>query len=167
MQRIFSYCLAFVLFVSCKKEHASKVDIYMLKSFTVNVNQTTSPAALTISDAVLADTPLVADRDIEFYAKSTTTFKLRKDVKSVIMNYGADKAFVVTVDKHPVYFGKFHPAYLNSITFGVATIDPILYSNNELQIQFATVEGNPDLQQLDKRNDNLITNSLAASGRLR
>ncbi len=105
MRHIIYYCLTLTLFLGCKKESPSKVDIYMLKSFTVNVDQTTSPATVSISNAVLADTPLVTDKEIEFYKKSTTTFKLRKNIKPIIQNYGADKAFAVSVNNQPVYFG--------------------------------------------------------------
>ena len=139
----------------------------MLKSFTAIIDRTTNPATVSISNAVLADTPFVADTDIEFYTKSTTTFKLKKDIKSIIKNYGVDKAFAVTVNNQAVFFGVFYPAYLSSIAFGVATIDPIIFHDNELKIQFATIDGNSYLLQLDKRNDSRITNSLKASGRLR
>ena len=139
----------------------------MLTSFTANVDRTTNPATISIVNAALADTPLVADNDIESYTKLTTTFKLKKDIKSIIQNYGADKAFAVTVNKQPVYFGIFHPAYLSSIAFGVASIDPILFIDNELKIQFATIEGNNYLLQPDKRNDSQITNTLRATGRVR
>ena len=139
----------------------------MLTSFTANVDRTTNPATISIVNAVLADTPLVADNDIEFYTKLTTTFKLKKDIKSIIQNYGADKTFAVTVNKQPLYFGIFHPAYLSSIAFGVASIDPILFIDNELKIQFATIEGNNYLLQPDKRNDSQITNTLRATGRVR
>lgn len=170
MRSIILYFLACMLFLGCKKEHqgtSSKVEIYMLQSFDINVNQTTNPAVLTISNAVLADMPLVADEDIAFYTKSTTIFRLKKEIKAIIRDYGADKAFAVTVDKQPVYFGRFHPAYLSSMTIGLATIDPIFFINNDLKIQFVTIQGNAGLQQLDKRNDELIINSLKASGRLR
>lgn len=139
----------------------------MLKSFRVNVDRTTNPATISISNAVLSDTPLVADNDIEFYIKYTTTFKLKKALKTIIQNYGPDKSFAVTVDKQPIYFGTFHPAYLSSIVFGVATIDPILFSDNELKIQFATITGNSYLLQFDKRNNSEIINSLNSIGRAR
>ena len=168
MRCTFLFSLIFILLLSCKKEHnGPEVDIYMLQSFSLNINQATNPATISISNAVLAETPLVADHDIRSYTRSTTTFNLRKDIKSTIQNYGPDKAFAVTVDKQVVYYGKFHPAYLSSITFGLATIDPIFYSNNELKIHFAAIDGNSNLQQLDKRNDTLIINALSATGRLR
>ena len=166
MRKFLIYPLVFILFVGCKKQNASKVDIYMLQSFTVNVDQTASPVPI-FSNIVLADTPLVADEDIRFYTKSTTTFTLKKDLQSVIRNYSSDKAFAVTVNNQPVYFGIFHPMYLNSIPFGVAMIVPVLYRNNELKIQFATIVGNSNLSDLDKRNDKRITSSLLVSGRLR
>ncbi|MGN6617778.1 MAG: hypothetical protein ACTHJ5_11445 [Ilyomonas sp.] len=167
MKRIFLSSLIFILFLSCKKEHSSKVEIYMLNSFTRTINQSTNPATISITDAVLADTPLVADEDIRFYTKSTATFKLKKDIKAIIQNYGPDKGFAVTVNKHPVYFGLFHPLYMSSIAYGVVTVSPESFTKNELKIQFAGMDGSFDLQQLDKRNDELLINSLKVSGRLR
>jgi hypothetical protein len=167
MKQIFIYCLTIFLVVSCKKEHGSKVDIYLLKSFTSGVDQSTTPATVSITNAVLDDTPLVTDQDIQFYTKATTTFTLRKDIQTTIQNYGPDKAFVVTVDNQPVYYGKFHPLYLSSMAFGVATIAPSFYNNSELKIDFTIIEGNSLLQQLDKRNDSRIINTLKATNRLR
>lgn len=139
----------------------------MLQSFTKNVDQSTYPATVNISNAVLAPTPIVPDKDIEFYTAATTTFKLRKDIKSILQQYGPDKAFAVTVGNQPVYYGKIHPAYLSSLTFGLPTIDPLSFSNNELQINYVNVAGASSLQQLDKRNDSRILAALSASGRLR
>jgi hypothetical protein len=167
MRRFFIYCVALILFAGCKKEHGSRIDIYMLKSFTSTVDQSSSPATASITNAVLEDTPLVADRDIRFYTKATTTFTLRKNIQATIQNYGPDKAFAVTVDNQPIYYGSIHPMYLNSIIFGMATIAPFLYNNDELKIDFATIEGNNFLQQLDKRNDSKIINALKATNRLR
>lgn len=158
------------MFIGCKKEEhgsGSRIDIYLLKSFTTMVDQSTTPATISITNAVLDDTPLVSDQDIKVYVKSTTTFVLRKDIQTVIQNYGPDKAFAVTVDKQPVYYGQFHPFYLSSITFGLATISPLLLNNDELQIDFVTTEGNSFLQQLDNRNDSRIINALKATNRLR
>jgi hypothetical protein len=155
--------LTLFVLLSCKKESASKVDIYMLKSFTTSINRTTSPGAISISNAILADTALVADSEIESYTQSTTTFKLRKDISSIIRNYSTNKAFAVTVDNKPVYYGLFHPGYLSSITFGLATIDPL---NQQLRINF-TSNGSSDMLRLDKRNDSRIINSLRKSRRLK
>lgn len=165
--------LSVTLFTACKKDNAagktgSKVDIYMLKSFTIDVDQAVNPSTLSISNAVLADSPLVADKDIAFYLPSSSTFGLAKDLKSTIKDYDADQAFAVTVDKAPVYFGIFHPSYLNSIFFGLATIDPTTYTTaNELSIQYATIAGNVSLLQFDKRNDTKIINALRMTGRVK
>jgi hypothetical protein len=110
---------------------------------------------------------LVRDKDISYYARSTATFKLKKDIQAVIKNYDGSKAFAVTVDRKPVYFGRFHPSYLASLTLGLATMDPFLNSNNELMVNFVAIEGNNDLLLLDKRNDHRIINAFEASGRLR
>lgn len=112
----------------------------------------------------MEDAPLVADQDIAFYIQSEATFKLKKNIKSLIQNYGADKAFAVTVDNQPVYYGKFHPGYLSSLVFGLAIIDPLLLRNNELAIGFVTTAG-PNA--LDKRNDVRLLSALKSSGRLR
>jgi hypothetical protein len=169
-----SYCLLFItLFAACKKDstaikNASKVDIYLLKTFSINVDQTTTPSTLSLSNSILADTPLIADKDIELYTQLSTTFKFAKNIKSLIQNYGGDKAFAVTVDNQPVYFGIFHPAYLSSIAYGLATIDPIIYTtNNEISIQYATLTGNTYLLQFDRRNDDKIINALKTTGRVR
>lgn len=165
--------LTISLFAACKKdkaanENASKVDIYILKSFSLNVDQAANPSTLSISNAVLADTPLVADKDIKLYTQSSATFSLTKNVKTVIKDYGADKAFAITLNKQPIYFGIFHPSYLSSIAFGLATIDPTLYTTeNEITIQYATITGNSYLFQLDKRNDDRLINSLRVTGKLR
>ena len=155
--------------MGCKKEeHASgpRIDIYLLKSFTTTVDQSTAPATVSITNAVLDDIPLVSDKDIEAYVKATSTFVLKKDIHTIIRNYGPDKAFAVTVDNQPVYYGQFHPSYLNSITFGLATISPSLLNSDELQIDFITAEGN-SFQQLDNRNNSRIIDALKARNRLR
>lgn len=167
MRFILLICLSFIVFTACKKESGSRVDIYMLKSFTAGIDESTVPVTNTISNAVLEATPLLSDNDIEFYKQSTTTFKLKKDIKSIIKDYGADKAFAVTVDGKPIYYGFFHPAYLSSLVIGLATIDPFLYNNKELTIQFVEVEDNADIQKLDKRNAGSIINAFSSSGRLR
>lgn len=172
MRHLLLYGLALTLFLGCKKEDSSrenglKVDIYLLKSFAVNVDQTTTPFTISVVNAVLADAPLVANKDIAYYTKATRTFKLKRDIKAVIQNYGPDKAFTVTVDGQPVYYGAFHPGYLSSIVFGLAMIDPILLNDRNLPIQFATIDGNSFLLQLDKRNDERILNALRATRRLR
>jgi len=167
MRYLFYFIIILAFLPGCKKESNHKVDIYMLDSFKVDLNQTTNPHTISISNAVLASTPLVPDNNILYYTKSTTTFKLKKDIKDIIKNYGSDKAFAVTVDNQPVYFGKIHPGFLSSMTIGVATIDPILYHNNELPIQFITITGSSSLLQLDKRNDSRIINVLKETDRVR
>lgn len=172
MRNIFIFCFVLFLASGCKKDGKStgegpKVEIYMLSSFSININQSTSPATVVISNAVLADQPLVADEDIEYYRRSTTSFKLRKDIKAIIKNYGPDKAFAVTINKQPVYYGKFHPLYLSSLTIGVATIDPLFLKDNELTIGFTQISGSSVLQQLDKRNDAQLIDALRRTNRIR
>ena len=167
MRNVILCCMAIFLLMSCKKEHTSNVEIYMLTSFSVDIDQTTYPATLTISDPILDEKPLVADRDIIYYEKSSTTFWLRNDIKPLIKDYGANKGFAITVDKKPVYFGIFYPLYLSSIPFGLATISPLISGSNDLQINFSMIDGSSDLQQLDKRNDPTLLNALKESNRLK
>lgn len=167
MRHIFSSLLLIILFSSCTKENTSKIDIYLLKSFSLTTDQTTNPFTQKISNAVLSETPFIVDQDIQFYTKSETTFQLSRDIKDIIKNYGPDKAFAVTVDNQPVYYGLFHPGYLSSMTIGVPTIDPIFYFNNQIKIQFVLITGSSDLLTLDNRNDSRLINSLKTSGRLR
>jgi hypothetical protein len=164
-------CLGVILLIvitGCKKEqeHGSRVDIYLLKTFNLSIDTTKKPAVNVITNAILADIPLVADEDIKFYARENYTFTLRKDIQSIIQNYGPDKAFAVTVDNHPIYYGVFHPMYLSSLPYGVAMIIPLLYKNNELRIDFVNLTGTY-VSQFDKRNDNRIIDALKATGRLR
>lgn len=166
MKHVFFSLLAVLLLAGCKKEHGSRVDIYMLKSFTPGTDQSFTPRVNTITDAVLESTALIQDADILYYSKDSHTFTLRRDIKSIIQNYGPDKAFAVTVDNQVVYYGAFHPGYLSSLRFGIATIDPILISNNELRIDFINNTG-LYVHPLDKRNDDRIINTLRATGRLR
>ncbi|MBN8787724.1 MAG: hypothetical protein J0I84_11595 [Terrimonas sp.] len=170
MRHIFLYFLTLTMFTGCKKEEQGsgpRIDIYLLKSFTTMVDKSTMPATISITDVVLDDIPLVSDQDIKVYVKATTTFVLSKDIQTVIQHYSSDKAFAITVDNQPVYYGVFHPLYLSSITFGLATISPLLLNNNELRIDFPTIEGNSFLQQLDNRNDSRIINALKTTNRLR
>ena len=167
MKQLFFYSLIIFLFSGCKKEPSSKVEIYLLKSFTSSLDQSITPAMVSINNAILEDAPLVTDQDIQFYTKATTTFTLRKDIQPVIQNYGSEKAFVVTIDQKPVYFGKFHPPHLSSMVLGVATITPFLSNKSELKINFIHLEGNSILQQLDKRNDSQIINTFKATNRLK
>ena len=169
MRQIFLYFLTLILFIGCKKEEQGsgpRIDIYLLKSFTTTINQSTTPTTISISNAVQDSTPLVSDHDIKVYIRATTTFVLRNDIQTIIQHYSLDRAFVVTVDNQPVYYGIFHPSYLSSINFGLATISPGQLNTHELKIDFPTIEGNSFLQQLDYRNDSRIINALKATKRL-
>jgi hypothetical protein len=162
------YSLLFVfLFSSCTKENDSKIEFYLLSSFNISTNQATTPHTLAISNAVLSETPFVADSYIRSYSAMDRTFQLTTNIGDAIKNYGADKAFAVTVNHQPVYYGLFHPSYLNSLPFGVAMLDPILSFNNQIRIDYVLINGMPDLVALDKRNDSVLINSLRSSGRLR
>lgn len=178
MKPVFLCCLALFVFMGCKKETsskentpkttASKVDIYLLKSFTVKTGQTNNLLMQSISDAVLEDAPLVADKDIAYYDQSTTSFKLKKDISASIKDLDLRHGFAVTVNSQPVYFGRIYPGYMEFIAFGVAIIDPLFYHDNELKIRFPLVtNASAALLQQDKRNDDRITGALQASGRLR
>jgi hypothetical protein len=166
--RYLVYSLLFVfLFSSCTKENDSKIEIYLLKSFSISTNQATAPHTLVISNPVLSETPFVEDGYIRSYSTSDRTFQLTTNIGDAIKDYGADKAFAVTVNRQPVYYGLFHPGYLSSLPFGVAMIDPILSFNNQIRVDYVLINGMPDLVALDKRNDSLLINSLRSSGRLR
>jgi hypothetical protein len=166
MKPAFFLLLAVLLLAGCKKEHGSSVDIYMLKSFATGIDQSYTPPVNTITNAVLESTPLISDADIISYSKDSRTFTLRRDVKNIIQNYGPDKAFAIAVDNQVIYYGAFHPAYLSSLRFGLATIDPILISNKELKIDFVNITG-LYIHPLDKRNDDQLLHALKITGRLK
>jgi hypothetical protein len=149
----------------CKKEHNTRIEIYLLKSFVTTIDTTQRPAVNGIANAALDDTPLAADPDIRFYTRKKSTFALRKEIQKDIKNFGPDKAFAVTVDKQIVYYGRFHPIYMNSVVFGLATITPLPYKNDELRIDFINLTGT-FVSPFDKRNDSRIINALRSTGRL-
>jgi hypothetical protein len=158
--------LVSILLLGCKKEHNAQIEIYLLKSFVRTIDTTQRPAVNGIANAVLDDTPLVADPDIRFYTRKTSTFTLRKDIQTAIKNFGPDKAFAVTVDKQIVYYGRFYPMYMSSVVYGLATITPLLYKNNELRVDFINLTGT-FVSALDKRNDGRIINALRSTDRLK
>lgn len=166
MKRALLYILSSLAFLSGCQKHSSseRVEIFILKSFTANISQT-NPSTISFSNAALQDEPFVADADIQFYNRATTTFKLKVNIQPVVRDYTGDKAFAVTVNAKPIYFGLFHPGYLSSTIFGIATIDPVLLRSNELQIQFANID--MLYTDFDKRNDDLIINTLKKTNRIR
>lgn len=165
--RLLSFlCLAVILLTGCRKEHGSRVDIYLLKSFHSGIDTTKTPVVHVISNAILDDTALIADEDIKFYTRANCTFTLRKNIQAIIQNYGPDKAFAVTVNDQPVYYGRFHPMYLSSLVYGLSTITPLLSNNKELKVDFINLGGS-FVDPLDKRNDVRIVNALKETRRLR
>jgi hypothetical protein len=154
----------------CNKNYdlsKNKVEIYLLESFSTALNPA-SPYALSITDARLEKKPLVANDDIEYYEQAHYLFKLRKNIKPLIKDFSRDRGFAVTVNNETVYYGVFHPAFLSSLTFGVATIDPFgLTTESSVTVQYLNYDNNVQLAQLDKRNDPRILDALSATGRLR
>ena len=157
-------------FIGCDKDadlSKAKVEIYLLQSFTASYDPI-SPGTTSITNARLESKPLVANKDIEYYKQSEYFFKLNKNIKPLVKDFSKDKGFAVTVNGDVVYYGVFHPAFLSSITFGLATIDPFaLTTESSVGIQYANFNSNPQLTQLDKRNDPRILEAMAATGRLR
>jgi hypothetical protein len=166
LKRIYFIIIPLFILAACSKNGAAKVEIYLLQSFTTGANAS-NPNLVTINNAVLQDTPFVRDDEIVYYDQQARSFRIRTNIKQDVQTFGPDKAFAVTVNDDPVYYGRVHPAYLSSITFGVATIDPILTGTNDLPMRYALIDQMPLLQQLDKRNDPRILNAFRATGRLR
>lgn len=150
----------------CRKKGTGKVEIYLLQSYTT-YSDPSNPGLVSINNAILQDTPFVRDDEIRYYDQQARSFRIRTNIKQDVQTFGPDKAFAVTVNNTPIYYGRVHPAYLSSITIGIATIDPILTGTNDLPIRFAFIDQLAILQQLDKRNDPAILNALRATGRLK
>ena len=167
MRTLVFFSLCFLFFAGCKKEAGSRVEIYLLQSFTKTINQATMPATVVMTNSKLSPSPLVADNDIARYNPASKTFLVKKDLRPLLKNLGPDKGFAVTVDKEPVYVGLFHPSYMSSLVFGLATIDPLSFHENELKIHYVDLVGDPVLQQLDKRNHERLIRALKETGRLR
>jgi hypothetical protein len=166
MKRLPFLVLFLFLLAGCRKNGAAKVEIYLLQSYTTETNPA-NPNIISINNAVLQDTPFVRDDEIRYYDQQTRTFRIRTNIKQDVQTFGPDKAFAVTVNNIPVYYGRVHPAYLSSMTIGIATIDPFLTGTNDLQMRYVFIDQMPFLQQLDKRNDPRILDAFRASGRLR
>jgi hypothetical protein len=173
LMRFFSGLCVILAICSCsgdvnmpQKGYREKVEIYELKSFTIGIDSSYRPYVTVIKNIVLEDTPLIRDQEISSYTKSSFTFELTINLNPVIKNYGAGKAFAVTVDKKIIYTGLFRPAYLSSIVFSVPSIDP-LSATNSLTIELATITGAGYIQPIDKRNDFVLMNALNISGRLK
>lgn len=166
MRQLALLCITVILLAGCRKEQGSRVDIYLLKSFNSGIDTTQRPVVNIITNAVLDDTPLIANEDIRFYTRENCTFTLRKNIQAVIQNYGPDKAFAVSVNDEAVYYGRFHPMYMSSLVYGLATINPLFPNNNELRIDFINL-GGTNIDPLDKRNDTRIINALKETRRVR
>ena len=146
---------------------ASRVDIYLLKSFSRNLDTSRQIGLTMINQPVLENEPIVRNSEILFYQQRDAIFKLSTDIKPIVEKLGPDRGFAVTIDGRPVYFGTFHPDYLSSILYGSATINPSEIINNKLKIDFAYMDNFPFLQSYDKRNDPDILQAFKQSGRLR
>ena len=154
----------------CDKNHdlsKGKVEIYLLESFSTVLNPA-APYAVSVTDAKLEKQPLVANNDIEYYEQAQYLFKLKKNIRPLIKDFSKDRGFAVRVNNETVYYGVFHPAFLSSLTFGVATIDPFaLTTETSVTVQYLNYDNNSQLAQLDKRNDPRILDALSVTGRLR
>jgi hypothetical protein len=166
MKSFLNLVIFLMAMAGCRKNGAAKVEIYLLQSYTTETNPA-NPNIISINNAVLQDTPFVRDDEIRYYDQGARTFWIRTNIKQDVQTFGPDKAFAVTVNNVPVYYGRVHPAYLSSMTIGIATIDPILTGTNDLQMRYVFIDQMPQLQQLDKRNDPQILNAFRATGRLR
>jgi hypothetical protein len=163
------FSLLLFVFAACKKDNnrSDSVEIYQLQTYTRTVDVSTSPAIIRYSNVSLSATPLVADKDIAGYNPLHTTFYLRKDIAPFIRDFGPDKAFAVTVNKEIIYVGEFRPAYLSSVVYGIASINPSFAQDRQLKIDYIRIDNRPDAAALDKRNDKRLLDALLKSGRLR
>jgi hypothetical protein len=121
-----------------------------------------------VSNAVLEDKPLVSNADIQYYQESSATFALTKNIKAIIKDFTPSQGFAITVNSRPVYYGVFHPGYMSSIAFGIATIDPIISTTEtSLGVQYVGFNNDAYWLSFDKRNDAAIIDAFRNSGRLR
>jgi hypothetical protein len=169
VKQVFIFSLLLWFFAACKKENnrSEAVAIFLLKSYTRSVDASAAPAIIRYTNVSLSAAPLLADKDIAGYDPASTTFYLRKDIEPAIRDFGPDKAFAVTVNKEIIYVGEFRPAYLSSVVFGIATINPAFAQDRQLKIDYIRIDNRPGAAALDKRNDKRLLNALLKSGRLR
>ena len=168
MKQLLSICLLLGLLAGCKKEgdNTEKVEIYLLQSFSRSVDASAGLAITRYNNTTLSPTPLVANSDIVNYSPAKTTFYLKKDIGPVVKDFGPDKAFAVTVNKRIIYVGEFRPAWLSSVVFGIATINPTFVNGRQIPVDYIRLDNRPDLKELDRRNDNRLLQAMLKSGRL-
>ncbi|MBB1285286.1 hypothetical protein HRH25_12960 [Flavisolibacter sp. BT320] len=169
MKQAIPLSLLFFIFAACKKDNnrSDAVEIYQLQTYTRTVDVSASPAITRYSNISLSAIPLLADKDIAGYNPLHTTFYLRKDITPAIRDFGPDKAFAVTVNKEIIYVGEFRPAYLSSVVYGIASINPNFVQDRQLKIDYIRIDNRPDADAFDKRNDKRLLDALLKSGRLR
>jgi hypothetical protein len=73
------YLIAIFFLLSCEQDEkyaGAPVDIYLLKSFSMDAHQQAPPPLLSISNAILEVRPLISNEEIAAYETQTRTFEL-------------------------------------------------------------------------------------------
>lgn len=153
--------------VSCSKKASSRIEIFPVSSFQYKIDTTSRPASTSLVNAVLAPVPLLSNLDIQSYSPGTHTFTTRQDMSTTLRSLDHTKALAVCLDGEIIYYIKVHPAYLSSISVGIATFDPFIYTDRKMQIGFIPVSTAGTTPAIDRRNDDRLIAALAATGRIK
>jgi len=123
-----------------------------------------------LSHVELADTPVIATKDIISYSKDTHEIELTADAYQRVMELEVPMSglsFVVCVDKGPIYWGAFWAPVssqsFDGITIGVPSLSP---KDNIIQIELGYPA--PSFYQgEDPRSNPAILESLEKAGKLK
>lgn len=170
MKKIFvSGLIAFILLVS--------IDIvgccsYKSEAFSIYLTKHDTPVATmpALSHVELADEPIISIDDIISYTEETHQIELTADAYERITELKvptSGTAFVVCVDKKPIYWGAFWVIWSSQSFDGVTIQLPPLASNEHL-IQIQLGYPSPGFyQDEDPRSNPKILQSLDEAGKLK
>jgi hypothetical protein len=124
----------------------------------------------TLSHVEIADKPLLSLNDIISYSRNTHQIELTTEAAARLERLQvptSGKAFVVCVDRQPVYWGAFWAGYSSQSFEGITImVAPLLPGPRTIQI----VQGYPSASFFkgeDLRNDARVMQSLQKAGKLR
>jgi hypothetical protein len=126
------------------------------------------PQMESLSHVDLADKPLISAVDIIFYDWDTHNITLSEVGKEKLKNFEvpiSGKAFLVCIDKAPIYWGAFYNPLSSYFPFGKPVIYAFPGEWESLEITWEPVSGEGETPG-DPRNDPNIFNSLKQWGKL-
>lgn len=111
---------------------------------------------------------IISSHEILSYSTEGHYFTLTAAAINRLKNIRTKVPFYLKVDSKVVYSGFFMPGYLSLSCPGVIVIDPISYSNNNIQVRFDYANYLPGIGQksADFRNHETLLKALQEEGKL-